>query len=40
MNELDLFYKYDINGNPIYYIDEDCTKPYTGHLSCKIIRMI
>ena len=32
MNEIELFNKYDINGNPIYYIDEACTKPYTGHL--------
>ena len=32
MNELDLFYKYDYNGNPVYYIDEECAKPYTGHI--------
>lgn len=31
MNELDLFYKYDINDNPMFYVDEECTKPYTGH---------
>lgn len=32
MNEIELYTIDDFNGNPIYYIDEDCTKPYTGHL--------
>jgi hypothetical protein len=32
MNEIELYTTDDFNGNPIYYIDEDCTKPYTGHL--------
>ena len=32
MNEIELYNTYDDNGNPIYYIDEECTKLYTGHL--------
>ena len=32
MNEMDLYFKYDINGNNIFYVDEECTKPYTGHV--------
>ena len=30
MNEIELYTTDDINGNPIYYIDEECTKSYTG----------
>lgn len=32
MNVDDLFEEYDINGEPIFFIDEDCTQPYTGHI--------
>ena len=32
MNEADLFCKDDINGNPVYFIDRECTKAYTGHI--------
>jgi len=31
MNENNLFYKDDLNGNPMFYLDQECTKPYTGH---------
>ncbi|CBK73057.1 hypothetical protein CIY_00620 [Butyrivibrio fibrisolvens 16/4] len=30
MNENDLFVLDDINGNPMFYVDEECTKTYTG----------
>ncbi len=32
MNTNDLFSIDDINSEPIYFLDEECTKPYTGHL--------
>ena len=30
MNENDLFFLDDINGNPRFYVDEECSQPYTG----------
>lgn len=32
MNEIELYNTYDINGNPVYYLDKDCTEEYTGHI--------
>lgn len=32
MHEDKLFFKDDINGNAIFYLDENCTEPYTGKL--------
>ena len=32
MNSDDLFFDDDINGEPIYFLDEDLKMPYTGHL--------
>ena len=33
MNRDDLFEKYeDTYDEPCYYIDKDCTKPFTGHI--------
>lgn len=31
MNVNELWFKYDDNRNPIYYIDEECKHLYTGH---------
>lgn len=31
MDENDLFFLDDINGNPRFYVDEECTQPYTGY---------
>ena len=32
MNVNELWFKYDDNRNPIYYIDEECKHLYTGHV--------
>lgn len=32
MYEIELYNTYDFNGNPVHYLDEECTKLYTGHI--------
>ena len=32
MDTKDLYEKEDANGESVYYTDEDCTMPYTGHV--------
>lgn len=32
MNVDDLFEKYDVNGEPIYFMDKNCTQPFSGYI--------